>query len=163
MDDVEVAKAIRILRLLCWVWSASHVAGVFLSAWHQERELRSEANLLMDKVCTQLLRGYGAGSYLIRCDEARAVLGSGPMMLVVFERAGVNLVTNTLAAARREIGAFIRVVGLLGAIATAILLVAESVAQAAKDWKRRMYEHRETSAMRRSAGESLVFIGPKED
>ena len=165
MDDVEIANAIRILRFLCWAWAASHIAGVFLSAWHDERELRSEANLLMDRVCSKLLRGYGAGSSLLRCDEARAVLGSGPTLLIVFERAGVNLVTNTLAAARREIGAFLRVLGLLGAMTTAILLLAETAAKSASDWARRAYEQREMSSMRRAKCETAVVLGDglKED
>lgn len=165
MDDAEVAKAVRILRCLCWAWAVTHVVGVFLSAWHAERELRSEAKLLMDKVCTKLYRGYGAGSALLRCDDARAVLGAGPMLLVVFERAGVNLVTGTLAAARREIGAFLRVVGLLGAMTTAVLLLAETASKSTRDWARQVYEQRAESAMRKSAGESLIYMGDgvKED
>jgi len=153
----------------------------------------------MDNVCNTIPRGYNAGSSLLRCDDARAVLGAGPLLLVVFERAGVrlhygvsiwiapyllgqhahdsllpllgqhahrfpkphqvNLVVDTLASARREIGAMLRVLGLFGAVTTGLLLVAESVATAARNWSRRNYEQQFSgSIMRKSKEETLIDL-----
>ena len=151
--------------LVCWAWAACHIAAVFIGAWHDEHELRAEARLLLDLVCT-LPRGYAAGSALIRCDEARAVLAGGPLPIVAFERAGVRLVTDALAAARREVGAMVRVIGLLGAATAATLILAQSVATSIGARSRRAYEYGATSDMRRALSEAVINFGTdhtKED
>ena len=150
--------------LLCWVWSACHIASVLLCSWHDESELRAEAALLMDRVCI-MPRGYAAGSTLIRCDEARSILAGGPMPLVVFERAGVRLVMDALAATRREVGAMVRVLGLLGAATAAVLLLAQSASLSMRTWSRHVYEQGATSPMRRAMAEAVVCLDQdtKED
>ena len=134
-----------------------------MTALHNERELRAEAQLLLDTVCT-MPRGYAAGSSLIRCDEYRAILGAGPLALVVFERTGINIALNTFAAARHELFAFLRTVGLAGAIILAILLIGQSLSEYAATVSRRAYEQSTTSPMRRAACETAVAMGLyKED
>ena len=148
----------RACTILCWVWAGCHIAAVLMGAWHDECELRAEAKLLMELVCT-MPRGYAAGSSLIRCDDARAILAGGPLPLVVFERAGVRLVTDALAAARREVGAMVRVLGLMGAAAAAVLIFAQSAATSVHTWSRRSYERGATSEMRRSLSEAVINFG----
>ena len=149
-----------VFRVLCWAWSLAHVTSVVLRSWHDESSLRSEAAMLVARICTAP-GGYSAGSALIRCDDARAVLAAGPMALIVFERAGVRLVSDTLGAARRELGALLRVLGLAGALVMALLPVADSAACAVTTWSTRRAEQAATSEMRRCKDQSVWTL--KED
>lgn len=148
----------RIVCAVLWAWFASHVVRVGISVLHSERELRAEARLLLDSVCT-MPRGYAVGSSLIRCDEYRAILAAGPVALVVFERTGINIVANTFAAARHELYACLRTIGLAGAIILAILLIGQSMSDYGVAVSRRMYEQTVLSPMRRVAGETAVGMG----
>lgn len=149
-----------------WTWSIAHLLGCFYHEMFEERELRAEARLLLDRVCL-LPRGYPAGSSLIRCDEARSILGAGPLLLVALQRTGGAVVLDALAAARREVSAALRVVGLLGAAVAAVLVAAQILAMRCSEWCRRDREEKEGSEFRRSKESSFVtmpsYLTPLED
>ena len=122
------------VRAVFWAWAVAHVLSCVWCAYAAESDLRGEARLLIERVCSTP-RGYSVGSSIIRCDEARAILGAGPLPLVVFERAGRTMLVDALAAARREISALLRMIGLFGAFASALLIVARALAQRLSVWR----------------------------
>lgn len=99
-----------------WALATLRVVSCVFRGFHDERELRGEASLLLNQVC-DIPRASSVGNTLIRCDEAKAVLAQAPLIIVAVERALVYLVIDTLAAARREVGAFLQALGFFGAIA----------------------------------------------
>ena len=149
-----IAYALRVAAL---TWAACHVAVCLWHAFSEETELREEARLLVDRICS-LPRGYAAGSTLLRCDEARAVLGAGPKALIVFERAGRMIVIDAFAAARREVVALVRLLGFVGAAALALLVIAQHASTALSDWGCRKNELAATSEAHRTKGAAFVSM-----
>lgn len=148
-----------------WAFASLRVISCFFQAWHDENELRGEALLLLRQVC-DIPRHHAVGSTLIKCDEARSVLGGGPLPIVVAERALSYLILGTLSAARREIGAFLQTVGLVGAIGLAIVLSVRSVLlkRSARLWEKEQREA--TSEMFRARSSAIVplrFIDEFDD
>lgn len=149
MDFQDAAK------IALWSWAAAHVATCFWRAWSGEVELRSEARLLLDRVCGE---GISLGSALIRCDEARAIVAAGPLPLIAFEAAGRRLMLDTLAAARRELAALARTLGLIGAVFSAMFLVARHFAVRAGVWNQCIKES-SLSEMKRAKHASFINMG----
>lgn len=145
-----------------WALAALRVVSCCFRGLHDERELRSEASLLLNQVC-DIPRAASAGSTLIRCDEAKAVLAQGPLWLVAIERALTYLVVDTLAAARREVCAALQAVGMLGAVTIAAILAVRTVVER---WKRRAWEFQEshsTSDMFKIKNSAIVPLRFTED
>ena len=141
--------------VVLWAFAALRVISCFFRAWHDENELRGEAQLLLRQVC-DIPRHHAVGSSLIRCDEARSVLGGGPLPLVVAERALSYLILGTLSAARREVGAFLQTVGMLGAIGLAVVFTVRSVLmkRSLRRWEKEQREA--TSEMYRARTTAIV-------
>jgi hypothetical protein len=151
--------------VVLWAFAALRVISCFFRAWHDENELRGEALLLIRQVC-DIPRHHAVGSTLIKCDEARSVLGGGPLPLVVAERALSYLILGTLSAARREVGAFLQTVGLVGAIGLAIIFTVRSVLmkRSRRQWEKDQCEAAsEMFRARSSAIVPLRFIDEFDD
>ena len=58
----------------------------------------------------------------------------GWLPLVVFERTGRQLAPGMLGALRRELGAMIRAIGILGAAVSILFVVAQHVAARTYEW-----------------------------
>ena len=138
----------------------AHVISCIWAAYSQETELRGEARLLIETLCSTP-RGYSASSSLIRCDDARVVLGAGPLALVVFEQAGRRLVLDALAAARREVASIVRTLGLLGAVGSALVLVVRGMMVRINDWRQCEAEH--TFSKMHHAKQSSIVSFEHED
>lgn len=143
-------------RAALLAWAAAHVATCLWAAYSAETGLRAEARLLTDRVCGAAM---GLGGALINCDAARAALQGGPLALVVFERAGARLLQDTFAAARREVAAFLRLVGFMGALASGVLLISQALAMRAALWRRRSHEEAACSEAYRTKNAAFVAVG----
>lgn len=136
---------------MCWTWALAHVANESAAAWHTERELRAEAAVLLDRVCS-LPRNFPAGGTLIRCDDARAVMGRGPIAFVAAERAAAALIKDLVEAARHEVGALLRAFGFAGALISAAYVVTGQLACRAKVWGVEAHERAHASDVYRTKG-----------
>ena len=154
----ERRRLIAGIAVVCWTWALAHVANESAAAWHSERELRSEARVLLEMVCS-LPRSFPAGSSLIRCDEARAVMARGPIAFVAAERAAAALIKDLVAAARHEVGALLRAFGFAGALLSAAVVVSSRLSHRVKLWGLEQNERVYASDVYRTRGAMYLPMG----
>jgi hypothetical protein len=80
-DTLRFRGVLSSFCLVCacalWAWLCLHTTTAFAANWREERELKAEANMLLDNMCS-LPRSFPISGSLIKCDEVRAAAPAPP-------------------------------------------------------------------------------------
>lgn len=118
----SVMSFVYVFTILSWVWFFAHCFVIFAQEVRTNRELRVEALLLLEGVCS-LPRSYPISGKLIRCDEARDIASARYVVVTAVERTAARLMKDLVWTVREEASITMRslgVLGMVGALAIAV-------------------------------------------